>query len=196
MKSEGDESTYHPATPSGGVLVVGYGNTLRGDDAAGPRAASTVASWKLPGVIVKAVHQLTPELAESLASVSLAVFIDARVAVEGGGVEEKPIEPLDSGPGTALGHVTDPRHLLALTLTAYGTCARSLIYTVPAADFSLGEGLSPVAERGVEEVLRRLASRLGGPSPRGSTLFASRTHSERVLDRSSGATLRTIRRGS
>ena len=180
MKSAGDESSYHPAAPRGDVLVIGYGNTLRRDDAAGPRAATAVASWNLPGVTVKVVHQLTPELAEFLARVSLAVFIDARFAAEGGRVEARPIETSDPGPITALGHVTAPRHLLALTMTVYGACARSSIYTVPAADFRFGEGLSPVAERGVEEVLRLLASRLGGPSPRGSVLLASHTDPERI----------------
>ena len=195
MKSVGDESNYHPAAPRGTVLVIGYGNTLRSDDAAGPRAASAVASWKLPGVIVKPVHQLTPELAEFLAVVSLAIFIDARIAAEGEQVEVRPIEPLDPGLSTSLGHVTAPRQLLALTLTVYGTCARSLMYTVPAADLSIGEGLSPIAERGVGEVLRRLASRLGGPSPRGSALdVASHTDSERVTGRPSGASLLSIRR--
>lgn len=173
MKPVGTESTNLPAAPRESVLVVGYGNTLRGDDAAGPRAASAVASWKLPGVIVKVVHQLTPELAEFLAVVSLAIFVDARIVSEGRGVDVRPIEPFGPCLGTALGHVADPSHLLALTLTTYGTCARGLMYSVPAEDLSLGEGLSPVAERGLEEVLQRLAARLGGPSLGDSLLRAS-----------------------
>jgi hydrogenase maturation protease len=162
MKSGGiDTSSRHAIVPRGAVLVIGYGNTLRGDDAAGPRAASAVASWDLPGVIAKAVPQLTPELAEPLATAHRAIFVDARLAAEGELVEVLSIEPSGRGLGAALGHVADPRRLLALTRTAYGTCPRSWLVTVPAADFSLGEGLSPAAERGLEEALRQIAARLG-----------------------------------
>src|SRR5947209_7059306 len=34
----------------GGVLVIGYGNELRGDDGVGPCVARTVASWQRPGL--------------------------------------------------------------------------------------------------------------------------------------------------
>src|SRR4051812_33735392 len=162
MKSGGIEtSSNHAIVPHGAVLVIGYGNTLRGDDAVGPRAASAVASWDLPGVIAKAVPQLTPELAEPLATAHLAIFVDARLAAEGELAEVRSIEPSDPGPGAALGHVADPGCLLALAQTAYGTSPRSWLVTVPAADFSLGEGLSPVAERGLEEALRQISARLG-----------------------------------
>jgi hydrogenase maturation protease len=158
----------HVRPPRWDVVVIGYGNTLRGDDAAGPRAASVVAGWGLSGVSAQAVPQLTPELAESLASARLAIFVDARLADEGGRVAVRPIEPADQG--TIFGHAADPRRLLALTRTAYGSCPRSWLITVPAADFRLGEGLSPMAESGVEGALRQIArlahgalSRCSGP---------------------------------
>ena len=50
------------------ALVIGYGNTLRGDDAVGPRAAAAVHGGGLPGVDALAVAQLTPVLAEPLAA--------------------------------------------------------------------------------------------------------------------------------
>jgi hydrogenase maturation protease len=46
------------------VLVLGYGNTLRRDDAVGPLAAEAVAGWGRPGVLALALPQLLPELAE------------------------------------------------------------------------------------------------------------------------------------
>ena len=33
-----------------GILVIGYGNTLRGDDGVGPKVAEAVAALALPGV--------------------------------------------------------------------------------------------------------------------------------------------------
>jgi hydrogenase maturation protease len=159
MKSGGIEiSSQHSNLPRGTVLVVGFGNTLRGDDGVGPRAASAVAGWDLPGVIAKAVPQLTPELAEPLATARFAIFIDARLAAERDVVQLQSIGPSDTGRGAALGHMADPRCLLTLVQTAYGTCPRSWLVKVPALDLSFGEGLSPVAQRGLEEALRQIAA--------------------------------------
>ncbi|PPT05423.1 NADH-reducing hydrogenase maturation factor [Geitlerinema sp. FC II] len=59
------------------MLVIGYGNSLRGDDGIGRAIAEQVASWNLPHVRSLSLHQLTPELAEELSRVDRAVFIDA-----------------------------------------------------------------------------------------------------------------------
>jgi hydrogenase maturation protease len=61
------------------VLIIGYGNSLRSDDAAGIKVAETIATWQLPHVRSLAVHQLTPELAAELAAVELVIFVDACV---------------------------------------------------------------------------------------------------------------------
>ena len=66
------------------ALVIGYGNELRGDDAAGPRVAAAVEQWQLPGVRVLILHQLTPELADPIASSGLVIFVDAALEAEGG----------------------------------------------------------------------------------------------------------------
>jgi hydrogenase maturation protease len=147
------------------ALVIGYGNTLRGDDAVGPRAAAAVRGWGLPGVDALAVAQLTPELAEPLSAARLAVFVDARLAAEGdpSGVEVRPLEP--SGGAPAFAHVGDPGRLLALAQAVYGSSPRAWLVTVPAADVGLGEGLSPRAGRGLEVALRRLAALLTIRSP-------------------------------
>ena len=89
------------------ALVIGYGNTLRTDDAVGPRAADVVRSWSLPGVTALAITQLTPELAELLSAVRLAIFVDARLSAKGepSGVEVRPIEL--SGVASAFGHMSD-----------------------------------------------------------------------------------------
>jgi Ni,Fe-hydrogenase maturation factor len=76
-------------------LVIGYGNDLRGDDGAGPRVAELVRGWRLPGLTAIAVRQLTPELAEPLASAEFALFVDARPP---DGTEDVRVEPLAWGP--------------------------------------------------------------------------------------------------
>ena len=59
------------------VLVIGYGNTLRGDDAAGVHAAGLIAK-RHPEIICVCLHQLVPELAEQIAECDIVFFIDAQ----------------------------------------------------------------------------------------------------------------------
>jgi hydrogenase maturation protease len=140
----------------GTILVIGYGNTLRSDDGVGRRVAMAAASWEMPGLESIAVHQLTPELAEPLASAELAIFVDARLASGEESVEILPLEP--SAVRGTLGHAGDPRSLLALSRAIYGRHPRTWLVTVPTADLSLGEVLSSTAERGAENALARIAA--------------------------------------
>lgn len=59
------------------TLVIGFGNTLRGDDGVGPLVAEQVDTWNLRNVRSLSVHQLTPELAADIAQVETVFFIDA-----------------------------------------------------------------------------------------------------------------------
>jgi hydrogenase maturation protease len=137
------------------TVVIGYGNTLRGDDAVGPCVASLVASWRQPGVRALAVQQLTPELAEMLASAGLAVFVDACPTSEG---EEVQVQWLGlAGSTYTLGHASNPQYLLALARALYGRSPPAWWVLVPGANFELREGLSAVAARGVEAALRKIA---------------------------------------
>jgi hydrogenase maturation protease len=136
-------------------LVIGYGNTLRGDDAIGPCVAGAVATWQLPGVRALAVHQLTPELAEALATAGLAIFVDACPASEGEEVGLRSLEPADSP--YLLGHVSDPRYLLGLARALYGWSPPAWWILVPGASFEFGDSLSVLATRGVEAAVRQIA---------------------------------------
>lgn len=146
-----------PTGPARPALVLGYGNTIRGDDGVGPRAAAAVLDWGLPDVDALAVTQLTPELAEPISTARLAIFVDARLTddEDTGEVEVQPLEPIWGKP--ILGHAADPRSLLALALEVFGACPRAWLVTVPSADFGLGETLSPCASRGLRNALERVA---------------------------------------
>jgi hydrogenase maturation protease len=143
-------------TARSSVLVIGYGNTLRSDDGVGQRVALRVAAWERPGVTALAVHQLTPELAEPLAAASLAIFVDARSAEWGEGVEVSALAPAEERTTTA--HASNVRELLALVRDVYGRAPRSWLVTVPATAFSVGDGLSAIAERGASDALERIAA--------------------------------------
>ncbi|QDV35381.1 hydrogenase maturation protease [Tautonia plasticadhaerens] len=143
-----------PSSATGPILVVGYGNRLRRDDAVGPMAAEEVARRGVPGVVAVSSHQLLPELAEQVASARVAIFVDARLADGRAGIRVVPIRPSESP--LPIGHMGDPRRLLALAREVFGTSPRAWLVTVPATDLSTGEGLSPAAASGLREALGRI----------------------------------------
>src|SRR5262252_5809029 len=127
------------------LLVIGYGNELRRDDGVGPKIANEVAKWKLPGVQVLACQQLTPELADPIASAARVLFVDAAVGVLGP-VQLLHIEPDEIS--QVMTHATNPRSLLALARQAFGRCPPASWLTIPVEDVDFGEELSPLARNG------------------------------------------------
>ena len=135
------------------AVVIGYGNTLRGDDGAGPMVAEAVATLGMPGVQALAVPQLNPELAEVLAGARLAVFVDASTG-PAPGVQVLPLHAAVRS--ESLGHTSDPGVLLALTAAVYGRRPAAFVVTIPAERFPFGAGLSPAAESGVAAAIREV----------------------------------------
>jgi hydrogenase maturation protease len=135
------------------LLIIGYGNEIRSDDAVGPRVAREIASWGDPRLQAIAVHQLTPELVEMVAAAERVVFVDAGLDDEGA-VWTRLLEPAAGATGVT--HSGDPRELLALADALYGRHPEAWLITVPAASLEFGEGLSVPAERGVEAALRQI----------------------------------------
>ena len=131
------------------ALVIGYGNTLRGDDGVGFEVAEAVARWGLPGGAAPLpCRSWLPELAEDLVKVaSLIVFVDACPSPEVECVQVEPLQPADQF--EALGHTSDPAVLLGrLTLAVYGRCPRCPGRPRPGHEFRVRRGLSPAAARG------------------------------------------------
>lgn len=137
-------------------LVIGYGNTLRGDDAAGPLVAERVAAWRAPGVETLAVPQLTPELAAAVARAGAVLFVDATVGAPAVTLREVLPDPDNS----RLEHAASPATLLALTRKAFGQSPPAWLLTIPAERFEFGAALTPLAARGVEAAVAIAAERL------------------------------------
>ena len=136
------------------ILVIGYGNELRGDDGIGPRVAEAIAAVNHPDVRVRTVFQLVPELAAELAESRMVLFVDAladpsRIAVELARVEAEEIPDWST-------HTADPRMLLALTRAVYGRTPEAWWLTVPGRNFAVGEGLSSIAEENVRQAITRI----------------------------------------
>lgn len=138
------------------VVLLGIGNDLRGDDGAGPRVARALdgrVTWQ-----VRAVHGLTPELADDLAACDVAIFVDAAAdpMLERPTWRSHPTRSDGAGASPLLGHALDVRALLALTVRLHGGAPCAATLALPARDFALGETLTPEAATGVEAAVAAL----------------------------------------
>jgi hydrogenase maturation protease len=140
---------------TGRLLVIGYGNPLRGDDGVGWRAAERLAqdAAARPGLEVIACQQLTPELAESLSHADRAVFIDAAAEGVPGAVSREVVEPADPGP-EAFSHHLEPAGLLGMAQALYGHCPDARLITVVGERFDYSETLSPGVAAALDSVLQ------------------------------------------
>ena len=141
------------------ALVIGYGNTLRSDDGAGPKVAAALVG---NGASVLIRHQLVPELADDLRHRTIVVFVDAAATLAPGSIAIRRIEAAtaaDASDGSGLTHHVSPQALLLLADRLYGARPSAFLVTIGAASFELGEELSPVVANAVPEAaaaVRRL----------------------------------------
>jgi hydrogenase maturation protease len=130
------------------VLVIGYGNTLRGDDAAGVKAAELISKHH-PEIICAVVHQLVPELSEQIAECDTVFFIDAQQGITQPNVRLiKPSMEADQ-PHT---HFISPESLLSLSQQLYQrTPPKAYIAGIPAIEFEFSEELSAQTDQAMRQ---------------------------------------------
>ena len=142
------------------ALVIGYGNTLRSDDGAGVIAATRLAEQastlqQAPRVI--AAQQLTPDLAENIASAAQVVFVDAYAADQrDAGLRVESLSRGDTQPSAALDHHADPAALLRLADRLYGKRPTAGVLGIPAFRFDIGESVSPATLHRIDEAVALL----------------------------------------
>ncbi len=172
------ESTWRPA-PRAQVLIVGFGNTLRGDDGAGPAVVARLA-LRVPRRLVEqgrvrliTRHQLVPELCLDLSECASAIFIDAATDLRPGQVHCAAVRRApDFGAGTGL-HTLTPAGLLAMTQAMCGAVPEAQLWSIGAADFAFGENLSAPVEAAVADVVDHLVARIVSQVEVRSTMAAN-----------------------
>lgn len=130
------------------VLIVGYGNSLRGDDGVGCHVARMLEDCYHddPDVKVMGAHQLTPEMAEDVSATEFVLFLDAAMGAPAGEIKRAKAAPRP-GP-VSFAHFLDPDVLLAAAIELYGSVPQAELLTIVGASFEVGEGISAeVAQR-------------------------------------------------
>ncbi|CAD5972526.1 hypothetical protein PCC9214_03916 [Planktothrix tepida] len=133
------------------ILIIGYGNPIRGDDGIGQAVIAEVEQWNLANVRSQSLHQLTPEIAAEMAEVETVIFVDA--GLEGDTVNIISLEPLPSDLFN-WGHSLNPRSLLSLTQFLYQKSPQAWLIAIPGENFELSETLSQKALNGIQEALK------------------------------------------
>ncbi|MDJ0706844.1 MAG: hydrogenase maturation protease [Leptolyngbyaceae cyanobacterium MO_188.B28] len=128
------------------TLVIGYGNTLRGDDGVGPRVAEQLEALVGEQMRLLSVHQLTPELAAEMVQAEVVWFVDAWV----GGVKPTVQTLTMASAVPAMDHDWRPETLLHMAKTLYDAEPTAYHLLIPAQQFDYGETLSAMALSGVE----------------------------------------------
>jgi hydrogenase maturation protease len=132
------------------VLVIGYGNTLRGDDAAGVKAAELIAQ-RHPEFEYIYLHQLVPELAEKIGDFDIVFFIDAQKDITQPSARLIAPSLEADQPRT---HIISPESLLALSQQLYQRMpSKSYVIGIPASEFEFSEELSAQTAQGVTDCL-------------------------------------------
>lgn len=144
------------------ILIIGYGNPLRGDDGLGHHLIQYINTDEIRVTITcghrlvqsRAYQQLTPELAEPISQAQGVIFVDARIGDVPGTLFSEPVRPRCQN---AFSHHADPAGLLALALVLYGTCPnQALLLSVVGQSFEYNEQLSPVVEATLPDLLHHI----------------------------------------
>ena len=137
------------------VLILGYGNTLRGDDALGIHAAHALHDFYCTdgGLRVLATSELTFDLAEDISQARMILFIDAAASGLPGKIHSEEIPPADEK--VRFTHHWTPQTLLMLAKQMYGIAPSAMILTMAGAANEVGVGLSQEVEHRMPELLGR-----------------------------------------
>lgn len=128
--------------PKRHVIVIGYGNTLRGDDGIGPGVADAlVGKFDEQHFEALALPLLSPELVLNLARTRSVLFIDADCSLPQLTWKVDPILPQCMEPSPFSCHVR-PEALLFWTQWLFGRCPEAKFLRIGARYFDFDERLS------------------------------------------------------
>ena len=142
------------------IVIIGYGNTLRGDDGLGYRVAERLIPLEMRGRIrVVASHQLSIDFAEMIADSELVIFVDASRDGAPGEIRSSVVtaHAVSAGDDVMTHHLT-PESLLSLSKTLYGGSPEAALVTVSGESFDLSEQLSPTVEAELLSVVLHVQS--------------------------------------
>lgn len=151
------------------TLVAGFGNTYRRDDGVAFAVVNALRArlgrepfdplddgfddlgHALDTILL---HQLVPELAETVAEYELVIFVDAHVETLDEAIHEEQLVVTYRTPFVS--HQFHPSTVLALAQQMHGSAPEAVLLSLRGHDFDFGEGLSPETAALVEPAVTRI----------------------------------------
>ena len=141
------------------ILVIGYGNSLAGDDAIGFYAVQRLVGSELPGnVTLKYIHQFMPEHAEDITEYDLLICIDAEVSSGFGELKCRKLNVDEMRDTGTAAHDYTLESILFLAKQLYGKIPEVYLITVSGKSFLTSDRLSPEVEKRIPDVIDNVFS--------------------------------------
>ena len=137
------------------LLIIGFGNPLRCDDALGWHIAQELLRGPIPDdVRVIAALQLTPELAEVASRAEHVLFVDAARDGDPGSLECDLLES-DASP-IRYTHELSPSIVLKLAKDLFGRSPAAHLLTIAGQSFETGEAMSSRVRAAIPALMDRI----------------------------------------
>jgi len=148
------------------ILIVAYGNPLRSDDGVAFHLADALESNFAPSEVeILRLHQLAPEVAETVSRFACVIFVDAAEPSPVAGSDSRApgeirVETLtaESEPASnaRFSHAVSPTSVLRLASRLFGSSPSAFVVTMTAESFGPGESLSPAVASALPALVRRI----------------------------------------
>jgi hydrogenase maturation protease len=145
------------------MLVIGVGNTYRGDDGAGPAVIAMLRAEELPGVRLLECDGDCSALLDAWHEAGAVVLIDAVFSGAPPGTTyrfDALAQPLPGEVSFQSTHAFGVSEALALGRTLGQLPASLILYAIEGKTFATGIGLSPEVESAVQEVAQHVKCEL------------------------------------
>jgi hydrogenase maturation protease len=146
------------------IVVIGVGNSTRGDDAIGGLAAQALAKMQLPEIRVVEVEGDATQLLEAFACAADVIVIDACQSGAAVGTIHRfdaAQERVPANIGCVSSHGFGLAAALELARTFEQLPRRCVVLAVEGEDFTHGASLSPPVAACFDELMRRVEQEIG-----------------------------------
>lgn len=145
------------------ILIVAYGNPLRCDDGVAWRAAEALEG-KFPDseVEILRLHQLAPEVADSVRRRELVLFLDAACVDDiencrAGDIRVREVSGRETSERPSnFSHVYSPAKLLGFARELYRETPKAFVITIAGENFGHGDSLSAPVTSALPELVTRI----------------------------------------
>jgi hydrogenase maturation protease len=154
------------------LMVIGVGNPLRGDDAAGIEVARRLSLARPPGVMVLEQEGEPATLLEAWAGADEALIVDGVSSGSPPGTLHRFVvtdEPLPAELFRPSTHALGVAEAVELARELGRLPRRLSVYGIEGESFDAGDGLTPLVQAAVERLVLELCGELGGRGGEGAS---------------------------